>query len=144
MKQKAKKLFEKSVPVFDQIATPRSIAFLILGLYYFYSGGLRKYKKEISVLADKLLNFYQTNHSKNWDWFENMMTYSNAILPHSLFLAFKATQNKKYLAISKKTLNFLDKVCYYKGKPCPIGQNGWYPKGGGEAIAGTPREKIPF
>jgi hypothetical protein len=134
MKQKAKKLFEKALPVFDQIVTPRSIAFLILGLYFFSKAGLKKYNKEISILADKLLNFYQENHSKDWLWFENMMTYSNAILPWSLFLASKATKNKKYLTISKKTLNFLDKVCYYKGKPCPIGQNGWYHKGGKKAL----------
>ena len=73
---------------------------------------------------------YEKSHSSDWDWFEPYLTYSNAILPEALLLGYKITSEKRYLEVSGKTLNFLVKHTFKDSMYIPIGQSGWFPKGG--------------
>lgn len=111
-------------------------AYSIAGLYYLSKSGSYDWAKpEIEYLADLLVDNFEANSSDAWQWFEPFMTYSNAIYPYSLTLAYQITQNQKYLEVAKKSLEFLEKETTNKeGIPVPIGQDGWYFKGKKKAI----------
>jgi glycosyltransferase involved in cell wall biosynthesis len=133
--EKAKKIFDKSYKLIDKIGSPRAKAFSILGLYYYY----KKYENEeiienIKKLADSLVALYKEHSSNGWEWFEDILAYSNSKLPESLFFAYELTADKEYLEIAKKTLDFLSGVVFVKDKLCPIGHNGWYNKNGERAF----------
>jgi len=133
--EKAKNIFNFSLNYINNLKSPRSEAFALIGLCYYY----RTYKNEdilnkIKKLADTLCKRFDNESSKNWHWFEPYLTYSNAKLPKSLFLAYEAVGNQKYLEIAKKTLNFLSNICIVDGNLSPIGQNGWYNRNGKRAF----------
>ena len=135
IEKKAKKIFEKSYEKIDEIISPRSKAFSILGLYYYH----KKYEKEknilkIKKLADSLLESYKKESADDWQWFERYLTYSNSKLPEALFLAYEITNDKKYLEIAEKTLHFLSDIVFIDDELLPIGQNGWFNKNGKRAL----------
>jgi glycosyltransferase involved in cell wall biosynthesis len=80
--------------------------------------------------CEKLMALYEKNHSRDWEWFEPCLTYSNALLPEALLLGYRITDERKYLEVSEKTLNFLINHTFKDNMYIPIGQNGWFPKGG--------------
>jgi glycosyltransferase involved in cell wall biosynthesis len=125
--QKAKKILEKSLGQVDSLDSSRSKAFSLTGLVYYYQRFPEKdVLRKINLLADFLVNLYKKNSSKEWFWFEDYLTYDNAQLCNSLFLAYSATGNRDYLNIAESSLKFLSDLCIIKGKLHPIGQNGWY------------------
>ena len=133
--EKAKRILNFSLSYIEKLKSPRAEAFALIGLCYCY----RTYKKEeilfkIKKLAEILCERYGHESSENWQWFESYLTYSNAKLPKSLFLAYEAVGNKKYLEVAEKTFNFLSNLCIVEGKLSPIGQNGWYNRNGKRAF----------
>lgn len=129
IRESAGKIFAKSIKLANKIKSPRAVAFMIMGLYFY-----NKAKKSsvnvnlMAKLADYLVSLYEHNQSANWAWFEERLTYSNSKLPESLFYAYIATKKKKYLKIAESTLAFLSSVTFKKGMFMPIGQKGWYLK----------------
>ena len=107
------------------------MAFYIKGLSCFH---LKWQRPETLTLlinyCDKLIALYKKNHSPDWEWLEQTLTYSNALLPEALMRGFENTNNKKYFEVAKKTLNFLIKHTFKNGIYIPVGQSGWFPKTG--------------
>lgn len=135
LKAKAKSLFEKGLPAISQFSFPRAKAFAILGLFYLYrtypSASL---KEKIKELADDLVQAYFRTATPHWQWFEEILAYSNARLPEALFRAYLATREKIYLEIGEITLHFLKDVTFPTRKRFqPVGQDGWYMLGGKRA-----------
>lgn len=95
----------------------RSKAYALVG--YYYLGDVAKVK----YLADNLLNEYEKN--KEDHWFEGTLTYGNAMMPFSLYLAYSLLNDEKYLKVANESLSFLDNVMRVKGTPSPIGHVGW-------------------
>jgi rhamnogalacturonyl hydrolase YesR len=91
-------------------------------------------KLNIRALADQLTRQFELESSKGWDWFESYLTYSNARLPHSLFLAYEATGDKRYLKVASKSIKFLISTQTINKLFVPIGNRGWYRKGSDRAI----------
>ncbi len=73
---------------------------------------------------------YEKSSSESWQWFENYLTYSNAVLPEALFLGHKVLKDTRLLDIAKKTLDFLISKSFMNGIYVPIGQDGWCHKDG--------------
>lgn len=131
LREKAHSTFEKSFVKGVSFTAPRAIAFYTKGLSLLLSKW--KEPKTLGALikeCEQLVNFYNKNHSPDWEWFEPVLTYSNAILPEALLLGYKITGEKKYLEIAKTTFDFLIKHSFKDGIYIPIGQSGWFPKGG--------------
>ena len=133
--QKAETLLKKSLNFLEIIKSPRAVAFSIIGLYHYN----KKIPKEetltlIKKLADQLVKYYKENNSEDWQWFEEILTYSNSKLPESLYLAYEATKNQEYLEIAEKSLKFLTELIFIDDKLCLIGQNGWCKKNGKRAF----------
>jgi glycosyltransferase involved in cell wall biosynthesis len=131
IRHQARSFFEQSFRNNVVFSSPRAIAFYIKALNCLLSKW-----KEPKVLAalryhcEQLMALYEKSHSPDWEWFEHYLTYSNAILPEALILGYKITGERRYLEVSEKTFNFLITQTFNDSMYIPIGQSGWFPKGG--------------
>ncbi|MBW2966423.1 glycosyltransferase [Candidatus Woesearchaeota archaeon] len=126
LKKQAKNILLKALPPIKEFLSPRSLAFSLIGIYYYNKNNYSENNiTEIKRLADYLVSLYELNSDENWKWFENKLTYSNSRLPESLFYAYLATREQKYLDIAKQSLDFLISKTFHNGIFAPIGHNGW-------------------
>ncbi len=134
LKEEAEQIFNKASLLINSIKSPRAVAFIILGLYFYNKAKSSPENiKKIRESADYLLMLYKNYSSSEWQWFEEYLTYSNSKLPEALFYAYLATKNKEYLEIAKSSLDFLSSVTFENGTFAPVGQDGWYFKNGQKA-----------
>jgi glycosyltransferase involved in cell wall biosynthesis len=110
---------------------PRGMAYSIFGLsdYLIQFPGASEIKRLLAHAADSLVELNKKHSASGWNWFEEFITYDNAILPASLFTAALALGEKKYLRVAEKTCSFLLENTYNGRHFSFVGSNGWYPKG---------------
>jgi hypothetical protein len=132
----AKEIFDKGLRWSFISSSPRIKAYAIRGLHYYQKAfpSDPNVPSNLIALAEQLTTLYHTHGSRDWCWFEPYLTYANATLPHALFLAYESTGKKEFLTVAKATLGFLIKVQVIKGMFIPIGNKGWYQKGGKRAF----------
>jgi glycosyltransferase involved in cell wall biosynthesis len=129
-------LFEQALPVTENFTSPRAWAFAILGLHEYLrklDGDLLVHRLRLS-LAQRLVDLYQLQSTPDWPWYEPILTYDNARLPHALILTGRWTGRQPMLDLGLKTLQWL--VRQQTGSDdCfrPIGSNGFWPRGGEKA-----------
>jgi len=106
---------------------PRGMAYSILGMsdYLKQFPGASDIKRQLVTAADKLVELYEQNMRPDWQWFENALTYDNAILPYSLFVA-GANFGAKYMSVARKTCEFLLENTFNGDHFSFVGCNGWY------------------
>ncbi|MDD5679631.1 MAG: glycosyltransferase [Candidatus Omnitrophica bacterium] len=132
VKDKAFSLLKKRLEAYRMFESPRSIAFyakgasLLLKKMQEIEG--KDLKELLTVHCDRLVSLYRAVSSEEWQWFENYLTYSNAVLPEALILGYEHTANREYLDIGIKTLDFLISKTFVNGIYIPIGQDGWHHK----------------
>ncbi|MBN1795461.1 MAG: glycosyltransferase [Sedimentisphaerales bacterium] len=121
-----KECFDKSVEHIPSLH-PRSMAYAVLGMsdYLKQFPGASDIKRYMAAAADELVTQYEQNRFPDWQWFEDILTYDNAILPHALLMASKSLDDK-YLQVAIKTCKFLIDQTYNAGHFSFIGCNGWY------------------
>ena len=96
---------------------------------------LLKTRPEVTRLANILVKRYQEySRAYKWHWFEEKLSWANAIVVYALIKAYQVTKKNDYLTIALKSLAFLETNCLYKNIPAPIGQDGWYYLGGKRAL----------
>ena len=128
----AKTIFDKALPHSISSTSPRAKAFTVLGLSQYQCA----YPKDQALsrnmikLIKQLLKLYEKESSVEWPWFEEYITYCNARLPQALFEAYEHIKNEKYVQVAKDSFNFILKVQMNNNMFTPIGNNGWYKKGG--------------
>ncbi|MHC4394520.1 MAG: glycosyltransferase [Planctomycetota bacterium] len=129
-----KDCFDKSVKHIKK-QYPRGQAYSILGMsdYLKQFPGASDIKRQLTNSADKLVALYEKNSRADWQWFENMLTYDNAILPCALFVAGSTFNDEKYLEVAWKTCEFLLENTFRGGHFSFIGCKGWYEYGGTRA-----------
>jgi len=129
MVDKAEICMQKALTNVENIYLPRAMAFTIKGLYYY---NLKKHDKKITafikLLADRLLEYFNKVADKNWYWFEDYLTYTNALLPEAMLYAWKATGNISYHIIAKATFDFLLSKIFKDGRIKVISNDGWIHK----------------
>jgi glycosyltransferase involved in cell wall biosynthesis len=128
----AGRLFELALPAAIEFKSPRACAFSLLGLQEYLDSfpGDRAALSASDVLANRLLNSYRSNHSADWNWFENRLAYSNARLPQALIRAGMRAANDEMVAAGLEALDWLVTIqrCEVKGHFVPIGSQGFYSK----------------
>jgi hypothetical protein len=128
--EQAQKVWNKAVVPIDRVASPRAIAYMLKGLYYYYQVNHEEgIKKNITQLADKLLNHYHINSDEDWCWYEDYMTYANNVLPEAMLFSFLVTGDLKYKKIALITFDFLLSHYFMKGEFSVISNRGWFVKG---------------
>ncbi|VAX22492.1 Glycosyltransferase [hydrothermal vent metagenome] len=129
-------LFQRSLSALENLSAPRAIAFSLLGLHAY----LRQFSGDTSVrrlrevLARKLMKMFTDNATDDWTWMEDTVTYDNARASHALILSGQWLQDNEMLSMGLASLEWLRKIqTTSEGSFAPIGNNGWYPKGGAMA-----------
>jgi len=128
----ALEIFHKAVQQFKNLTHLRGVANTIIGLSLYLKvfpsdEGL---VNELVNLTKPLVAAYEKNRGEDWYWFEEKMTYDNAILPLALMHSCEITGNENVKAIALESMEFLDKITLSSGYLTPIGNEGWYYRGG--------------
>jgi len=86
-------------------------------------------------LADRLLEMYEATATKDWPWFEDIVTYNNARLSQSLIAHGRWSDNRRATDIGLKSLRWLcEQQLSPEGRFRPIGSNGFSREGGVAAV----------
>lgn len=86
-------------------------------------------------LSERLLRLYQANRREGWHWFEDIVAYSNAKLPHALLLSGHWMDNRPDMTTAGlEALTWLVKEqTAPEGHFMPIGNRGFYRDNGEKA-----------
>ncbi|MCZ6542799.1 MAG: glycosyltransferase family 4 protein [Planctomycetota bacterium] len=132
----AGQLFEAALPPTLQFKNPRAWAFTLLGIHEYltrYSGD-RIAQDAQRVLGERLLDMYQPGSDSDWLWFENLLTYCNAKLPHALLVCGRSMSRDDMVETALESLEWLAQIQRADGGHfVPIGSNGFYSRGGERA-----------
>ncbi len=131
----AKSCFDKSVELIQK-QLPRGMAYSVIGMcdYLKQFPGASDIKRQLELTADGLVIQYEENNYPDWEWFEDILTYDNAVLPYSLFVAGLTSGNKKCLDVAEKTCEFLLANTFNGEYFSFIGCKGFYERGGTKSI----------
>jgi len=129
-----KDYFDRSVS-HVQGQAPRGMAYCILGMcdYLRQFPGASDIKRELELAADNLAELYRANQSAGWDWFEDILTYDNAVMPYALFAAGPILGDDRYIEAALKTADFLLDNTFDGDHFSFIGCRGWYERDGARA-----------
>ncbi|MDA3799150.1 MAG: glycosyltransferase family 4 protein [Kiritimatiellae bacterium] len=131
-------LFEQAISAIPKTTSPRTWAFALLGIHEY----LRRFEGDLLVdrirdeLADNLLELYKACRSDDWHWYENSLTYCNAVLPHAMLMCGQWISNDEMTKVGLESLSWLsDMQCADgpEGHFSPIGTEGFFSKGGERA-----------
>jgi len=128
----ALELFHRSFKHFKALVHLRGMANTIIGVCL-YLKAVPTDEGMVNQLVDltqPLIDAYERTHSDDWQWFEEKMTYDNAILPLALLHSAEITGNEKAKQIALIAMAFLDKITLSNGYLNPVGNEGWYHRGG--------------
>ena len=128
----AAQLFEQALPVAAEFTSPRAWAFTLIGIdeYLRRFSGDRRANQIRESLTTKLMQRYADAATDDWQWFEEVVSYANAKLPHAMILNGRCMNNATMLELGLKTLRWLIKIqTSDAGAFRPIGSNGFYPRG---------------
>jgi glycosyltransferase involved in cell wall biosynthesis len=126
VKQTVWKLIETALPNCLKLISPRAKAYSLIGLGCLDTEVSRGY---ILKLAAALAEQYDHYKDGNWHWFEDSMTYCNAVLPWAMLSAGRVTKENQLVQIGFESLRFLESKTFLDGFFKPIGCNGWLEKG---------------
>lgn len=108
IEDRARFLFEEGIKEMETTHSPRSMAFVIKGLYHYSHAKESKCVNALVIkFADRLVQMYRHEAKEEWKWFESYLTYGNAILPHAMLMAYAMTLKSDYQKIAKEAFDFL-------------------------------------
>lgn len=126
-RQMGKDIFFQSVPHFSQLKTIRGAANTIIGIYHYLKNEQNDEQmvQEMNQLVQRIISQYKQNRTPKWKWFEEKMTYDNAIIPLALFSAYEVLGNNEILEIAKESSTFLESKTMERDYFIPVGNKGW-------------------
>lgn len=157
---RADRLFERALPAAELLVQPRPIAAALLacdvaieagrlaGAYPAYRRLAIRLVETIGSVATRppLVSsrddrgpsagsgkIDRTGHSpaSEWPWPEPVLTYENALLPHSLIVAGRRSRQDDLVAGGCAMLDWLIEIqTGVDGKFSPVGNKGWWPRNG--------------
>lgn len=126
----AEQTLRLALPGVHSMYSPRGIAFVVKGLYYFH---IYRTSEAVSTLlitlAERLLAIYRHEGELGWEWFESYLTYGNSILPEAMLCAYKLTGNPIYKETAQATFAFLLNQTFTEKDIKVISNQGWLQKG---------------
>jgi hypothetical protein len=128
-------LLDRALPSLESLEYIRSRAYAALGLAHAQTA-LKdpRYSTALRYLGDEILASYEANAADDWRWFEDILTYDNPRLPEALIRAGQALQEPRYGTAGLAALKFYEGITIENGIHVPIGNDGWYPRGGRRAL----------
>lgn len=128
----AKEIFDRAYPHMENCKSVRAVAYQILGLIHYLEKfpENEKIQKQLDNSCQFLMNEYHAAQDDNWHWFEEVISYDNAILPLSLLRASQFLGNKELENVALRSSCYLDQVVFQKGYFSSIGNMNWLKKDG--------------
>ncbi|RZJ35404.1 MAG: glycosyltransferase [Flavobacterium sp.] len=128
---KAEVILEKALNNIEEAHSPRAMAFMIKGLYYY---NIRNHSKAVRLLirklADRLTQMYLHEATTEWQWFESYLTYANSVLPEALLYAYRETHEEMYKEVARNTFRFLLNETFDENRNIRVISNkNWYHRG---------------
>jgi len=136
LKGVAGRLFGQALPATLDLKSPRAWAFTLLGIHEYLRrfSGDRVAIQAGQALAERLMDLYHKTRATGWYWFENIVTYNNASLPHALLLSSQWLEQSDMTQVALESLRWLvDIQTSPKGCFMPVGSNGFFPRDGEQA-----------
>jgi hypothetical protein len=130
-------LFHAALPAMRQVTDLRAAAFALLGTVGFLSRfeGDSAAKRARGHLAGHLLKAFEASASDpDWPWLEDKLTYANGRLPQALLEAGRQMNHEGMIEAGVRSLEWLVEVSTANGHLSPVGNDGWYPRGGTRAL----------
>jgi hypothetical protein len=119
-----------------ETTSPRASAFALLGIHEY----LKRFAGDSAAtqvreeLAKRLFVLYQSHRTDEWRWYEDVLTYCNAALPHAMLMSGQSIPDGAMTEAGLESLGWLaDLQRSAKGHFIPIGSNGFYRRGGERA-----------
>ena len=132
----AAEVFRRALPAQAQARSPRALAFAVLGLkpYLDWFAGDQPARDLFATKALELQERFEQQADAQWHWCEDTLTYVNAKLPNALITAGRALGRDAMVQVGLKALDWLVRVqCDEYDCFSPVGNHGWYPRGGTKA-----------
>lgn len=129
-------LFQNAVKATEAFTSPRAWAYSLLGMHAYleHYGGDAGVRRLRHILADRLHELFRRHAGPDWDWCEPTLTYANGALAHALILAGQWIPNGEMRDQGMRSLRWLCEVQQGdRGQFSPVGNRGWYPRGGVKA-----------
>lgn len=149
MQNTCRYMLNQALPHIPTVNSPRAMAYATVGLCYLLetpgattyafpydhvrkdSGAEHFLRQETIVscveeMALRLQEQYNSFTGADWQWFENSITYGNAMLPWALLKASRVCGRADFQSIAKESLDFLvSRTFSHEGYFKPIGSHGW-------------------
>ena len=116
-----------ALPIISSLNWLRGKAYALVGLGFI--PGIENENLLLKLANAIAASYEQCGETKDWCWFEDSLTYDNALLPWAMFVAFRKTGQERFLHIGRDSLTFLDKNAFRDGFFRPIGCRGWWKRG---------------
>jgi glycosyltransferase involved in cell wall biosynthesis len=125
-------LFHAALPAVSGFTSPRAWAFALLGIDEYLQAfkgdsGMQSLSK---MLTERLFDLLERSSDRDWPWFEDRVTYSNARLPQALLVCGSRMERAEIAAAGIRSLEWLISIqSSVDGYFAPIGSNGFYERG---------------
>jgi hypothetical protein len=130
----AKQIFEHGLSALEWLKYPHAEAYAMLGLAHAQTSSAQPaYAAALRVLGGRSLGRLAAASNANWTWFDDIMTYDVARLPEALLRAGVATEERTFVEAGLLALEFYEGVAFERGIFVPIGNAGWFRRGGERA-----------
>jgi len=124
-------IIEKSLQHMETVNSTRAMAFAIKGLYYYHlNTRTSESQLLIATFANRLVQMYEHESGKNWEWFESYLTYANSTIPEAMLYAWLLTGEAIYKDIAKTSFNFLLSHTFNENGIEVISNKHWLQRGG--------------
>jgi glycosyltransferase involved in cell wall biosynthesis len=102
-------LFKTALLSVEEFSSPHAWAFTLLGLdaYCTLAGGDSFANRMRRLLAEKLMSAFSATETKDWVWFEGVLSYDNARLPQALIQTGLTTHTPRYVEVGLQSLRWL-------------------------------------
>lgn len=128
--QHAQQILPPLIDTLTTLTAPRAWAEVLLAVTEFPAAEQPAYRGLVVKGVHILRELWQANASAEWPWFEPVMTYANALLPHGLLRAMPLTDQQDIRTMLEQSADLLISATMTDTLFTPIGSNGWYTKGG--------------
>jgi hypothetical protein len=129
-------LLERALPNVDRLTHVRARVLASLGLVQASLAADRRMpvvERCLRAVGDDLRARWASESADGWNWFEDTLTYDNARLPEAAIRIGSVLGDPELVEIGLRSLDFYVSIVVEAGIFVPIGNQGWYRRGGPRA-----------
>lgn len=128
-------LLSQALPSLPRLDYVRSRAYAALGLAHAREVGFAPAELDaaLKALSEDFVLAYREGSRGEWHWFEDELTYDNARLCEAALRVGSVLGDTECTQAALEALDFLETVTFEGDRFVPIGNRGWYARGGERA-----------